>query len=135
MNTRQALNMSKAREPDTLSITIATQRQQLRDQIDIADRLRKSLNGEPDPDEWERWRLAVNRAVELQKCLSENLEMQNSMTSLSDLKMFQAGTLIEHALKTFERDGDPTYAPALKKAYAKLVKGEGKKSGGARVGG
>jgi len=127
MNTRQALARSVEITPNVLARTIETQRKQLRDHLTIADRARLQ-------EDWEMWATAAAHVRDLTKALDENLEMQNSMTSLSDLKMFQAGTLIEHALKTFERDGDPTYAPALKKAHAALLKAEAaKKAGGARV--
>lgn len=126
MNTRQALARSVEITPNVLARTITTQRKQLADHLTIADRARAQ-------EDWDMWVTAATHVRDLTISLEENLEMQNSMTSLNDLTMFQAGTLIEYALKSFERDNDPTYAPALKKAYAALIKSEGKKSGGARV--
>lgn len=130
MNTRQALRASLDVTPDVLATTIAVQRTQLRDTLHIADMARVQ-------EDMETWATKARQAADIVKALEENLEMQNSMTSLNDLTMFQAGTLVEHARKSYERDDDPTYAPALKKAYAQLIKEEKKaqpkKSGGARV--
>lgn len=130
MNTRQALLRSVESEPDVLATTIATQRQQLSDQIVIAQ---KAF----DQEDLEAWATAARHAANVKKSLEENLEMQNSMCRKDELqRTFLASSLIEAAELSFEREGDKTFAPALKKAYAKLIKEEAKtkpkKAGGAR---
>lgn len=131
MNTRQALLRSVESEPDVLATTIATQRQQLRDHLYIADRARAQ-------EDWEMWATSAAHVRDLTKSLEENLEMQNSMCRKDELpRTFLASSLIEAAELSFEREGDKTFAPAIKKAYAKLIKAEKASKpaakGGARV--
>lgn len=124
MNTRQALKASLAIEPDVLATTIATQRKQLRDHLTIAERAWAQ-------EDLETWARAARHAANVKKALEENLEIQNSMASLSDLQNYTAGALIEAAVKSFREHGDKTFEPALKKAQLALKPSKG----GARVSG
>lgn len=69
MSTRQALLRSVEITPDVLETTIATQRQQLRDQLHIADGARAL-------EDWELWARSARNTADVAKALHENLEMQ-----------------------------------------------------------
>lgn len=68
MNTRQALKASLRVVP-TLDTVIATQRQQLRDQLHIADGARAL-------EDWELWARSARNVADVARALEDNLEQQ-----------------------------------------------------------
>lgn len=72
---KRDLNGSLAITP-SLDKAIAKQREQLRDQMHIADKSRAMLNGQPSPEDWDCWADAASRARDVAKSLAENLETQ-----------------------------------------------------------
>lgn len=76
MTTRQALVASERITPNVLEATIAKQREQLKDQMRIADAARSRIDGESDLEDVELWATAARNAADIVRCLSENLEME-----------------------------------------------------------
>lgn len=132
MNTAASLrrDLERSLDLDVLAQTIAVQRQQLKDQMHIADAARARIDGDADLDDVTIWARAAGNALDVATALNENLEMQHSMTRLADLpKEFTAGALLEAALKA-HKTGDETFLPALAKLNAELA--QAKPKGGAR---
>ena len=69
MNARQALKASLKIVENTLDVTIAKQREQLADQLRIADSARRQ-------EDLELWATAARNAADVARALDENLEMQ-----------------------------------------------------------
>jgi len=69
MSTRQALHASRKITPNVLEKTIAKQREQLRDCLQIADAARAG-------EDWDLWATQARNVADVTKALAENLEMQ-----------------------------------------------------------
>lgn len=108
---RRDLTRSLDVTPDVLAQTIETLRVQLRDHLKIAERAWAQ-------EDLETWAQAARHAANAKKSLEENLEMQ-SMTSIRDLSMFTAGTLVSVPLQE-ALAGDKTAEKALRDAVKKL---------------
>lgn len=99
-----------AETPNVLEEDIATQRQQLADQLGI---LRRALDG----DDFDQASIAAGHVSTVSRALHDNLEMQ-SMTSLRDLsKEFTPEALIAAALK--DKGGKKAVLDAAEKLKAK----------------
>jgi hypothetical protein len=104
MNTSQALKASLRIVPDTLEITIGKQREQLADQLRIADSARRQ-------EDLELWATAACNARDVARALDENLEMQTM--SRATVKEADTPRLIDE-LRLRAKEGDKEALAVLK---------------------